>query len=79
MCAAAATPAETIAVIKACGNAGLPELLPALAKLAADAAQPAAIRTQAIYACRRVAPFAPTKVCHTAHCPHLSSPDPSQP
>ena len=65
--AAAATPAEKMVVLKACGNAGAPELLPMLAKLATDAAQPAALRAQAIYACRRIAPIARTKVCHIAH------------
>lgn len=61
MYAAAATPAEKIAVLKACGNAGMPELLPKLAVLAADPAEPAAIRAQAIFACRRIASFAPSK------------------
>ena len=64
--AAAATPAEKMVVLKACGNAGVPELLPMLAKLATDAAQPAALRAQAIYACRRIAPFARSKVHHIA-------------
>ena len=64
--AAAATPAEKMVVLKACGNAGVPELLPMLAKLATDSAQPAALRAQAIYACRRIAPFARSKVHHIA-------------
>lgn len=61
MYAAAAAPAEKIAVVKACGNAGVPELLPELAKLAANPAEPAAIRAQAIFACRHIAPIAHSK------------------
>ena len=51
-----------LTVIKAIGNAGLVEFIPDVERIIKDMSQPISVRSQGVYALRRIAPIAPKVV-----------------